>query len=186
MSLQKLPYALASLLTASLLLPLPAGAAPDAAGHGNKHGVPHAAQIGHPITTSELMGKRVNDANGNDIGEIEDIIVSPHGRVTHALVSFGGFLNIGEDLIPVPWAVFEMNRDFVASPEDSPLYLKVGKARLEQAPRMTRFSHPLTTSTVTMLTKSDEYFADEIKARHKQWMKQGQAGDPNAPGIIAK
>ena len=47
--------------------------------------------------TSELIGTKVTDKQGKDIGEIEDVVIDLQGGKVHAAVlSFGGFMGIGE------------------------------------------------------------------------------------------
>ena len=60
-------------------------------------------QVGNPITANILLGKNVKDADGRNIGEIERLFVDRTGRITHAAVAFDEHLNIGEDMVPVPW-----------------------------------------------------------------------------------
>jgi sporulation protein YlmC with PRC-barrel domain len=40
---------------------------------------------------------------GNEVGEIENLLIGPDGRVRAAIVEFGGFLGIGENEVVVPW-----------------------------------------------------------------------------------
>jgi hypothetical protein len=41
---------------------------------------------------------------GEDVGDIEEVVIdSVASRVTYAVMSFGGFLGIGDKLFAVPW-----------------------------------------------------------------------------------
>jgi hypothetical protein len=43
-------------------------------------------------------------ADGKKIGQIERVMIDKaSGQVTYAVLSFGGFLGMGEDYYPVPW-----------------------------------------------------------------------------------
>ena|SRR5579872_6866441 len=56
---------------------------------------------------TRLVGARVENARGETLGRIEDLILDPaDGRVAAAIVSMGGFLGIGERLTAVPLPVF--------------------------------------------------------------------------------
>ncbi len=57
------------------------------------------------IQASSLMDRKVNDAEGNAIGSVSDIMIGPDGDVEYIVLSKGaGFLGLGEsDLLPVPW-----------------------------------------------------------------------------------
>ena len=44
--------------------------------------------------------------NGDNIGQIERVMIDKiSGKVANAVMSFGGFLGIGEDYYPLPWSV---------------------------------------------------------------------------------
>ena len=52
---------------------------------------------------SEVIGSNVlNDAN-EEIGAIDDVLVSPDGKAPYAVISIGGFLGIGGRLVAVPY-----------------------------------------------------------------------------------
>ena len=54
---------------------------------------------------STLSGDSVVDRNGDSLGEIKEIMVDvPTGRVAYAVLSFGGFLGMGDKLFAVPWS----------------------------------------------------------------------------------
>lgn len=83
----------------------------------------------------ELMG--ANTLNGNDVynekdedlGDIKEIMLNMRtGRISYAVLSYGGFLTLGEKLFAVPWEALKLdtvNKRFV---------LNVDKERLESAP----------------------------------------------------
>lgn len=52
----------------------------------------------------ELIGAKVKDLTHADLGHVDDLIVDgTTGRVTYAMLAFGGLLGIGEKRFPVPW-----------------------------------------------------------------------------------
>ena len=56
------------------------------------------------ISGNHLVGAQVLNRQNNNIGEIEDLVVDPgRGRVTHAVVGFGGFADIGDKQVLVPF-----------------------------------------------------------------------------------
>jgi len=134
----------------------------------------HVDPMGEPITASILMGKNVKDKNGRDIGEVEELIVNRTGRITHAILSFGGFMGVGDDLIPVPWSAFELKRDLVVTPQDSPLTLAVSEETIKNAPRLRTPQYPLTASGITALDRANEYFEDKVTKEHKDWKQPGK------------
>lgn len=57
--------------------------------------------------TSDLDGKSVEDANGESIGDISDVLVNEEGEVIAVLVGVGGFLGIGEKDVAVSMSALE-------------------------------------------------------------------------------
>ena len=57
------------------------------------------------IGSDKLEGTAVYDAHSNHIGSIERVMLDKRsGQVAYAVLSFGGFLGIGSDSYPIPWA----------------------------------------------------------------------------------
>ncbi len=56
---------------------------------------------------TDLEGKNVEDANGEDIGDISDVLVNQEGEVIAVLVGVGGFLGIGEKDVAVSMSALE-------------------------------------------------------------------------------
>src|SRR6476620_5782718 len=51
-----------------------------------------------------LIGENVYNRDGIELGEIKDIMLDVHaGTIAYAVLSFGGFLGIGDKLFAVPW-----------------------------------------------------------------------------------
>jgi sporulation protein YlmC with PRC-barrel domain len=56
------------------------------------------------IASNKVEGTRVYDRDGERLGTIENFMVSKRsGRVEYAVLSFGGFMGVGERHYPVPW-----------------------------------------------------------------------------------
>ncbi|MDO9320273.1 MAG: PRC-barrel domain-containing protein [Pseudomonas sp.] len=76
-----------------------------------------------------LIGNDVYNHKDEDLGDIKEIMLDVHsGRVGYAVLSFGGFLGMGEKLFAVPWSALTLdtvNKRFV---------LRVDKERLADAP----------------------------------------------------
>jgi sporulation protein YlmC with PRC-barrel domain len=76
-----------------------------------------------------LTNDPVVDREGRDIGRIEELMIDvATGRVAYAVLSFGGFLGIGDKLFAIPWSqlvVDESRKRFV---------MDVSKETLKTAP----------------------------------------------------
>jgi hypothetical protein len=61
---------------------------------------------GKPLIESDRVeGTTVYDPQGNDIGSIQRLMIEKiSGRVAYAVMSFGGFLGMGEEEHAIPWS----------------------------------------------------------------------------------
>ncbi len=111
-----------------------------------------------------LIGNDVYNRNGDDLGDIKEIMLDMRtGRVSYAVLSFGGFLGMGEKLFAVPWDALQldtMNKRFT---------LNVDPERLADAPGFDKDAWP----NMANQTWSDELhayygtkpYADELRPR---------------------
>jgi sporulation protein YlmC with PRC-barrel domain len=80
-------------------------------------------------SASALQGSRVKNMDGEDLGKIEEIMVDlDYGNVAYAVLSFGGFLGMGNKLFAVPWHALKQ------SSEEHEFLLDVDKEILKKAP----------------------------------------------------
>jgi len=57
------------------------------------------------ISASKVEGTAVYDKQDERLGTVEDVMLDKRsGRVAFAVMSFGGFLGIGERYHPLPWS----------------------------------------------------------------------------------
>ena len=57
------------------------------------------------ISADKVTGTAVYNRNGDNLGSIYGLMIDKFsGRVAYAVMSFGGFLGIGERYHPLPWA----------------------------------------------------------------------------------
>src|ERR1700724_2986428 len=57
------------------------------------------------IASDRVEGTPVRRADGEKIGTIERLMIDKlSGNVAYAVLSFGGFLGVGQKHAPVPWA----------------------------------------------------------------------------------
>ena len=66
---------------------------------------------GHRLIASDKVeGTKVRRPNGETLGEIMRLMIDKRtGQVAYAVMSFGGFLGVGEDYYPVPWELLTYN-----------------------------------------------------------------------------
>lgn len=57
------------------------------------------------IRASQVQGTEVFNEAGERLGQIDDIVLSrKEGRAVYAIMSFGGFLGVGERFHALPWS----------------------------------------------------------------------------------
>jgi sporulation protein YlmC with PRC-barrel domain len=89
------------------------------------------------LSASTLTGEKVVNMNNEDLGKIEDLMIDTEsGRIAYAVLSFGGFLGLGDKLFAIPWSALRLDRD------DKRLVLNVSKDLLEQAPGFDKNNWP--------------------------------------------
>ena len=61
-------------------------------------------ETGNLIGSDKVEGTAVYGAGDTKIGSIERVMIDKmSGKVSYAVLSFGGFLGIGDDHYPLPW-----------------------------------------------------------------------------------
>src|SRR5580700_5885950 len=62
------------------------------------------------IGSDKVEGTPVYRSNGERVGQIERVMIDKiNGKVAYAVMSFGGFMGIGEDYYPLPWSLLTYN-----------------------------------------------------------------------------
>lgn len=86
-------------------------------------------KIRQMLSSSSINGTSVQNMNREDLGEIKDLMIDlSEGRVAYAVLSFGGFLGMGDKLFAIPWEAFQVVQ------KEEVFLLNVLKEKLEQAP----------------------------------------------------
>lgn len=67
-------------------------------------------EVAKGYRVSELTGADVQNAAGEEIGTIDDLIVDRQ-KVLFAILQVGGFLGIGGFLVAIPYEALEINED---------------------------------------------------------------------------
>jgi len=63
------------------------------------------------VSTESLLGITVQNAQGQDVGELRHLMIdSRTGRVMYAVVAMGGFLGMGRKTLVVPWNAMSVAR----------------------------------------------------------------------------
>ena len=85
----------------------------------------------------KIIGSKVINMKGESIGKIEDLVVDiDSGRILYAVLESGGFLGIGDKLLPVPW------QSLAALPSEGLFFLDQSKEQMEKAPAFDKNNLP--------------------------------------------
>ena len=91
---------------------------------------------------SEVIGSKVKNPQGEDLGKVEELVIAPaSGTIEYAVVSFGGFLGMGDKFFAVPFSLLKAPE----VPEGDRLAyftMNVDKARMEKAPGFDKNNWP--------------------------------------------
>lgn len=81
------------------------------------------------MAADTLQGDAVVNANGDKLGDIEDIMIDvPSGRVAYAVLSRGGVMGVGGKLFAIPWDALTLDADREC------FVLDIDEAQLANAP----------------------------------------------------
>lgn len=107
-----------------------------------------------------LIGNDVYNENNEDLGDIKDIMLDmTNGRISYAVLSFGGFLGMGERLFAVPWDALKLDT------ENKRFVLNVDKDRLENAPGFDKDHWP---------DMADQSWKDQIESFYRTGSSMSQ------------
>ena len=94
-------------------------------------------QEARALKASEVIGYTVKNAEDQELGTIEELVIDPeHGRIAYAVLSFGGFLGMGDKFFAIPWEAMK------PMPAQEAFRLDVAKEKLEKAPGFNKDDWP--------------------------------------------
>lgn len=86
---------------------------------------------GYPrvLSATNIIGNKVVNAEGEQLGSIKDLVIDlDDAQVAYAVLSFGGFLGLGDKLFAIPLEALRLNA------ADHTAVLDVDKEELKDAP----------------------------------------------------
>ena len=88
--------------------------------------VAHGSRV---LAADTLTGNKVVNRQEEDLGKIEHLMIDlENGRIAYAVLSFGGFLGMGDKLFAIPWSALAVDKD------EKRFVLNVDKELLKLAP----------------------------------------------------
>ena len=97
----------------------------------------HAALSHDTIRATTVKGTDVYNGEGQHLGYIDDIVIGKrNGHAEYAIMSFGGFLGMGEKYHPLPW------ESLTYDPGLGGYVVNVSRDQLQDAPSYMREEEP--------------------------------------------
>jgi sporulation protein YlmC with PRC-barrel domain len=98
------------------------------------------------VRIKDLLNLKVYGGNDEKLGDIEDIVIDPaQGKIRYAVLSFGGFLGMGDKLFAVPWSDIQFVSKGVTkggTQKEDHCYLAIHKEDLKNAPGFDKNNWP--------------------------------------------
>ena len=106
------------------------------------------------LSASSLDNDTVKNPQGEDLGNVKDIMINTEtGEVQYYVLSFGGFLGMGDKLFAIPPQMIKVDT------EQECLVMNVDKEQLKNAPGFDDDNWP---------NMADESFRDEVYGHYNQ------------------
>ena len=89
------------------------------------------------MSATTLIGDGITNPQGESLGDLKDLMMDTSaGKISYAVVSYGGILGMGDKLFAVPWDALSVDHDA------HKLVLNVSKDRLKDAPGFDKDNWP--------------------------------------------
>lgn len=89
------------------------------------------------LSASTIIGDVVENTSGERLGKIEELMIDvEQGRIAYAVLSFGGFMGVGDKLFAIPWSALRVNT------QEHKFVLEADKNTLEAAPGFDKDNWP--------------------------------------------
>jgi sporulation protein YlmC with PRC-barrel domain len=105
---------------------------------------------------AKMVGAKVQLPNGQDIGEVKEVVLDVRGNASYAIISHGGLMGMGVKRTAVPWATVQS-----AMQENQ---LIMNRSQLERAPVLPKGNTP-DASKGSWARDADEYWRANPSSR---------------------
>jgi sporulation protein YlmC with PRC-barrel domain len=100
---------------------------------------------------SALIGGEIRNKTGEHVGEVRDLVFDKDGRISYAVLSFGGMIGHGEKYFAAPW------ESIVPGPGNT-FVMDVDSKRLKDSPSVDKKDWPASANGV-WAAEADRYYA---------------------------
>jgi len=89
-------------------------------------------QAANDMRADKLIGMRVYNMNGDEVGKVDDILIGKDGKISGVVLSVGGVFGIGSKAVGLVWKEVDI------SPQQDTMQISYSKEQLEVAPEFKR------------------------------------------------
>lgn len=94
------------------------------------------------VNSEDIVGVEVANQQGENLGKIEALMLDKlTGKIAYVVLSFGGFLGMGDKLFAMPWHIFSFN------PQKEKFIIPLTKEKLKNLPGFDKNHWPDMTSS---------------------------------------
>lgn len=89
------------------------------------------------VKSSDVIGVKVANSQNEDLGDIHEVMLDKHdGKTRYVVLSYGGFLGMGDKLFAMPWELFSYNEG------DGCFIIDIDKEKLKNSPGFDKDNWP--------------------------------------------
>jgi len=104
-------------------------------------------QTSNDMRADKLIGMRVYNMNGDEVGKVDDILIGKDGKISGVVLSVGGVFGIGSKAVGLEWKEVDI------SPQQDTMQISYSKEQLEVAPEFKRLEPTAAPSGSTSQTQ---------------------------------
>jgi sporulation protein YlmC with PRC-barrel domain len=123
------------------------------------------------IRSKDLVGLNIYNAANESLGKIEELVIDPRmGKIRYAVLSFGGFLGMGDKYFAVPWnrlSFVPKGATSAGTQKEAYCVLDVSKDTLKNAPGFDKDHWP-NFADVNWSTPVDRFYREQREAAGSQ------------------
>ncbi|MBP6918732.1 MAG: PRC-barrel domain-containing protein [Legionellaceae bacterium] len=106
----------------------------------------------HIVKASEITGTKVKNMAGENLGEINDVVIDKsQGKISYLVLDFGGLFGFGNKFFAMPWNLFTYDQ------KDGNYIIKLDKERLKNSPGFDKDNWP-NFSEQAFVTSINKYY----------------------------
>ncbi len=112
------------------------------------------------VNADNIIGADVKNFQGEDLGKIEAIMLDKlQGKVAYVVLSYGGFLGMGDKLFALPWEIFSYDNTMDC------FTISIDKERLKNSPGFDKDHWP-DMSSKAWGTQIHDYYGSTLNRGH--------------------